>query len=145
MKKLLLALLLTGLMATNVFAAAQLTNFTTLFTNEAMATGTAEESAGVFVRNSIGFATLIVTEDASGGAGDVDIYAEYSVDNSTWARAYTSNMSGTITQEGNIVTTLGNVTRHIIFTPRLSNWIRIVFDPDATSEITATLTFLEDR
>ncbi len=145
MKKILLALLLTVCMATNVFAYSSRTNATTLFDTESMSSGTAEQSAGVKVRNNVGFAVLIVTEDIGGGAGDVDIYAEYSTNQTTWLRPYTSNMAGTITIEGDIATAFGNQTRYIIFTVRLGTWIRIVFDPDANSTIDATLIFLEDR
>lgn len=150
MKKQILTLiqsiLIVGLLSTKCFGYADQTNKTTLFTDESMLTGVAEESDGVFVRRNVGFAVLLVTEDQSGGAGDVDIHAEYSDDNSTWSRVYISNMSGTITQEGLIVETLGNVTnRRIVFTVRLGNYIRIVFNPDANSEITAALIFLEDR
>lgn len=139
------ALFLVAFLSTNAFAYAVRTKQTTLFTDESMLTGVAEQSAAVKVRHNVGFATLLVTEDQSGGAGDVDIYAEYSEDGTNWHRTYTSDMSGTITQEGNIATAVQNVTRRIVFTVRMANFIRIVFDPDANSEITATLTFLEDK
>ncbi len=145
MKKLFLSLLLTFCMATNVFAYADRTNATVLFDTESMVSATAEQSAGVRVRHNVGFAILIVTEDIAGGAGDVDIYAEYSIDNSTWLRPNISNMSGTITEEGNIATAFGDQTDLIIFTVRMGNFIRIVFDPDANSTIDATLIFLEDK
>jgi len=148
MKRLFLSLLLTLCLATNVFAFADRTNATTLFTDESMDSGVAEQSAAVKVRHNAGYAILIVEEDKSGGAGDVDIYAEYSIDNDTnanWLRPNISNMSGTITEEGNIATAFGNREDLIIFTVRMGNYIRIVFDPDADSEITATLIFLEDR
>lgn len=139
------SMLLVAFLSTNCFAFADRTNKTTLFTDEDMSTGVAEQSTGVKVRHSVGFIVLIVTEEKAGGAGDVDIYAEYSDDNSTWYRAYTSDMAGVITVEGDIVTALQNVTRWIVFTPRMANYIRIVFDPDADSQITASLIFLEDR
>jgi len=149
MKKPILTLIasvfLVAFLSTNVFAQADRTNATTLFTNESMVSPTAEQSAGVKVRHNAGFAILIVTEDIAGGAGDVDIYAEYSIDNSTWLRPNISNMSGTITEEGNIATAFGNQTDLIIFTVRMGNFIRIVFDPDANSTIDATLIFLETK
>jgi len=147
MKNLFLSLLLTLCMATNVFAFADQTNATTLFDTESMTSGSAEESAGVKVRHNVGFATLLVTEDIAGGAGDVDIYAEYSQNNTApWSRVQISNMSGTLTTEGNIATAFGNESdARIVFTVRMGNWIRIVFDPDANSTIDATLIFLEDR
>ncbi len=144
-KKILLSILSILLVAAPCFGYAVRTNKTTLFTSESMVSATAEESAGVLIRHNTGFAVLLVTEDIAGGTGDVDIYAEYSDDNSSWTRAYISNMSGTITQEGNIATAFGNVTRRIIFTVRMANYIRIVFDPDANSTVTAAITFLEDK
>lgn len=152
MKKLLLSLFLTFCMATSAFAFADATNYTLLTDTSAtelsdysLTSGAAVTSAGVKVRHNAGYAILLITEDKSGGAGDVDIYAQYSLDNTTFYRPYTSNMSGTITQEGNIVTGLQNVTRYIVFTVRMANYINFVFDPDADSEITAKLLFLEDR
>ncbi len=147
MKKLFLSLILTLFMATNVYAAADFTNAKTLFTDEAMTSGSAEQSTGVKVRHNVGFAVLLVTEDVSGGAGDVDIYAEYSQNNTApWARVQLSNMSGTLTTEGDIATQFGNESdARIVFTVRLGNYIRIVFDPDANSEVSSTLIFLEDR
>jgi len=102
-------------------------------------------TAPVYVGNNLGFATLVVIENIAGGAGDVDIYAEYSDDGTTWARYYNSDMAGAITVEGNIVTALQNVTRRIGFTVRMAGSIRFVFDPDADSRITASLTYLEDK
>lgn len=116
-----------------------------LITDLALTSGVAVNSEGVYVADNIGYAVLLVTEDKSGGAGDVDIYAEYSTDNTNWYRPYTSDMAGTITVEGNIVTTLQNATRYIVFTPRLGKYMRIVFDPDANSEVTASLIFQRER
>lgn len=117
----------------------------TAITSYALTSGVAVNSDAVDVEDNIGFATLVVTENAGGGTGDVDIYAEYSYDGTTWARYYASDMAGSITVEGNIVTTLQNVTRYIGFTVRLAPYIRIVFDPDANSTVTARLIFQRER
>ena len=85
-----------------------------------------------------------MVEDKSGGAGDVDIYVEYSDDGSTFYRTYTTDLAGTITVEGNLVTALQNVTRRIIHTARLAKYVRYVFDPDADSRITADITYQEE-
>jgi len=111
----------------------------------AMTSGVPVQSKSIYIKHNVGFATLIVTEDIAGGAGDIDIYAEYSDDQITWYRAYDSDMGGVITQEGNIVTALQNVSRWIVYTPRLAIYTRIVFDPDANSEVTAVLIFQEEK
>lgn len=116
-----------------------------LISSYALTSGAAVQSKTIRVKDNIGFITLLVTEDIAGGAGDVDIYAEYSTDGTNWYRPYTSDMAGTITIEGNIVTALQNVTRWIVFTARLAPYMRIVFDPDANSEVTAVIVYQEDR
>lgn len=118
----------------------------TVIGDYSLTSGAAVTTAGVKVKKNVGFAILLVTEDKSGGAGDVDIYAQYSETlNGTYNRVWISNMLGTITQEGNIVTTLQNVTRRIVFAVRLGGYINIVFDPVADSQVTATLIFQEDE
>ncbi len=111
----------------------------------ALTSGAAKYSETINVEKNAGFSVLLITEDKAGGAGDVDISAEYSVDGSTWHTAYTTNMSGTVSAEGNIVTALQNVTRWIIFTPRVSKYMRYKFDPDADSQVTAYHIFVEDK
>ena len=146
MKKKILALIFTLLLIPTLsFAETVQTRGEVLFTDEEMANGVPEYSSGVKVRHNTGFFVLLITEEKSGGTGDVDVYAQYSLDNSNWYRPYYSDMSGSISQEGNIVTALGNATRYIIFTARMANYIRIAVDPDADSVVDATLIFLENR
>lgn len=109
-----------------------------------LTSGTPVTSDSVKVIGNVGFATLLVTENKVGGAGSVDIYAEYSFDKVTWSRPYLSDMAGTITVEGNIVTALQNVTRYIIFTPRMAPWVRFVISPNADSRLTAVLSYQEE-
>lgn len=112
-------------------------------TNYAMTNGVAVNTQGILVEEQAGFSSILVSVDSS---GDVDIYAEYSLDGSSWYRPYISDMAGTITVEGNIVTTLSNVTnRYIIYTPRPARYVRYVFDPDANSTVTAKFVYLKDR
>lgn len=108
----------------------------------ALSTGVAVQTNEIRVNDNVGFASLLLTVDAS---GDVDVYAEYSFDKSNWYRPSISDMAGTATLEGNIVTAAANDTLWIVFTPRLAPWMRIVFDPDANSTITAKLVYQEDR
>lgn len=107
-----------------------------------MTSGTPVNTRSLYMKDNIGFAALLVTVDAS---GSVTIYAEYSVDGTNWYRPYVSDMAGATTIEGNIVTTLGNTTEYIIYTPRLAPFSRLVFSPAANSTVTAQLIYQKDR
>ncbi len=107
--------------------------------------GEAVESKGVDVTNNIGFATLIIIENQSGGTGSVDVSVEYSVDGANWYPIYTTDMEGNLTPEGNIVTGLQNVERWIPHTVHLTKYFRYKFSPTADSQITATIIFQRDR
>lgn len=109
----------------------------------AMANTVAVNSEAIKVDHNVGFFVLLVKEDIAGGAGDVDIYAEYSIDGTNWHRVNTTS-GGTLTQEANIVTTLQNATKWIVFTARLAKYVRFVFDPDADSQVTADFIYQED-
>lgn len=116
----------------------------TAISSFALTSGVSVNSERIFVRENAGFAGILVTVDAS---GDVDIFAEYSTDGINFHRAFLTpdTMDGTITQEGLIVLALTNATRYIIFTPRPARYMRIVFDPDANSTITAEFIYVRDR
>jgi len=109
----------------------------------ALTSGVAVNSEAIAVDRNVGFGVLTLKEDKAGGAGDVDVYAEYSEDGTTWNKAYTT-ASGSLTVDADIVTTLQNATRRIQFTPRMAKYIRFVFDPDADSQITADFAFQEE-
>ena len=113
--------------------------------NLALTSGTAVTSDKIPVNNNKGQFCLTIKEDISGGAGDVDIYAEYSDDDVIWGRPYISDLAGITTVEGNIVTTLQNVTKKIYFQARFAKYIRFVFDPDADSQITVSFAFQENN
>ncbi len=117
----------------------------TALSSYSLTSGVAVYSEVINVVDNVGFASLLITEDKAGGAGDVDISVEYSVDGTNWYSAYTSDMSGTIAAEGNVVTALQNVTRWIVHTARLSVVMRYKFDPDADSQITAVAIYQRDR
>lgn len=108
----------------------------------ALTSGVAVNSEKIYVKDNVGFASLLLTVDAS---GDVDVYAEYSFDGTNFYRPYISAMDGTATIEGNIINAASNTTRLYVFTPRLAEFMRIVFDPDANSTITAKLIYQKDR
>ena len=150
MKKILVLSLL--LLATPVFAGQTAVKTYTLkdttgtaVTSYLLSSGNTLSTDKFPIDRNKGFASLIVTENKSGGAGSVNIYAEYSTDGTTWYRPYNSDMAGTITIEGNIVTSLQNVSRWVIFTPRLAPFVRITFVATADSQITASLIYQEDR
>jgi hypothetical protein len=100
-------------------------------------------SEAIKVDKNVGFFVLLAKEDAASTTGDVDIYAEYSIDGTNWYRANTTS-GGTLTQESNIVTALANTTKWIVFTARLANFVRIVVDPDADSRVTLDFLYQED-
>lgn len=110
----------------------------------AMALGVKTYSEKINVERNVGFFTLLVTEAHGGSSGDVDIYVEYSLDGTNWYRASTT-AAASLTQEADLVDTLQNVTKWIVFTARLAKYVRVVFDPDADSVVTADFTFQEDQ
>lgn len=112
--------------------------------NYSMTNGVNVASAAIRTQDNAGFMNLFVVEDKAGGTGNVDIYMEYSLDGQNWYRPYISNMAGTITVEGNVVTALQNLTRFIVLTPRLAPFTRVIFDPGANSEVTAYLIYLRE-
>lgn len=117
----------------------------TVFTDYALTSGAAVYSETLNLKKNAGFVAIRITEDKSGGTGDVDVSAEYSVDGVLWDTVYTSNMNGTITAEGNIMTALQNVRRRINHTTNITTYMRYKFDPDADSQITVFFIYLQDR
>ena len=105
----------------------------------ALTSGSEVYTSPIPISDGAGYMSLLAVENKAGGAGDVDISAEYSLDGTNFYTVYTSNMSGTISAEGNIVTALGDATRWIIFTPRMAKFVRFKLDPDANSQLTLTV------
>lgn len=146
MKKLMLAVLLTFGVCSQALATPSVFNDYLKVNGSridelVLTSGTAVESDAISVSKNTGFASLVITESDS---GDVDVYVEYSIDKVTWSKAYTSDMAGAITVEGNVVEGLSDVTRWIVFTPRLAPFMRVVLDPDANSEVTARIIYQKD-
>ncbi len=100
-------------------------------------------SESINVESNVGFLVLTVQENKPGAGGNVDIYAQYSDDNVTFNKAYVSDLAGSLVQDGNIVTALGNATRRMVFTARLGRYVNFVFSPNADSQVTASVTFQE--
>lgn len=111
-------------------------------TNLNMALGVKTYSEAIDVEKNVGFFALLVTENKAGGTGDVDIYLEYSLDGTNWYRPNTT-AAAALTQEANVVDALVNTTKWIIMTARLAKYVRVVFDPDADSTLTADFVFQE--
>ena len=109
----------------------------TPISTEYMSINIAIYSEAINVSGNVGFCTLLVIEDKSGGTGDIDISTEYSFNGTTFYPAYVSDMAGSLSAEGNIVTALQNTSRYISFTPRFGKYMRYKFDPDADSQVTA--------
>ena len=115
----------------------------TAITAYSLTSGTAVYSDTITVNNNAGFISLLLTEGITGGSGDVDVSVEYSVDGTNFYTGSNTDMSGTLTDDGNIATAFGNKTRLIAIPARLANYFRIKFDPDANSVITADTIYLE--
>lgn len=118
--------------------------------NFSLTSGAAKYSSTIDTQHNAQYSTLLITEDKAGGAGDVDISVEYSVDGSNWYDPYSSTIDsagfgGPLKKDDNIVTGLQNTTRWIIYTPRASRYLRYKFDPDADSQITATHIFINSE
>lgn len=113
-------------------------------TDLSLTNGVAVYSETIYVTDDLGIRAILVTEDKAGGTGDVDISAEYSIDGTNFYPGYTTS-SGALTIDSNIVTALGNATRYIVFTARPAPFMRLKFDPDADSEISASFIYLRDR
>jgi len=116
-------------------------------TNALLTSSMAVYSETIKVNRNVGFATLLITEDKAGGTGDVDISVEYSIDGTNWYVPYytATPMDGTVTAEGNLITAIQNVTRWISFAVYAANYMRLKFDPDADSQITADILYQEEN
>jgi len=117
----------------------------TFAASHSMASGTGIYTAPIIVDNNVGFATLYVDGRGNGFATDVDISVEYSMDGINFYTAYTSDMAGTITAEGNLVTAQGVTERWIIVPVRMAKFMRFLFDPDAESMLRAKLIYQQQR
>ena len=156
MKRLLIALIMVGLLCSPAHAKRffvqeleiKAASGVTFATSHAMASGTGIYTAPLIVDNNVGFATLYVDgrgQNGLGTASDVDISVEYSMDGINFYTAYTSDMAGTITAEGNLVTAQGTTERWIIVPVRMAKFLRFLFDPDAESMLRAKLIYQQQR
>lgn len=151
MKKLLLTLLIIALLALPAMAREYVKEVEledtagTAISAYSLTSGNAVTSSPVVVNTNAGFISLLLIENIAGGAGDVDVSAEYSLDGTNFYTVASSDMAGTVTDDGNIATTFGNKSRIIQISARMGNYIRIKFDPDANSKITAKLLFQDNR
>lgn len=148
MRKLIAAILAVVLFASSAWAGGKyvvsrrLEISGTPITGYSLTSGVAVTSDSVKVSSNEGYMSVLVKEAIQGGAGDVDIYAMYSLDNTNFYRANTTS-SGSLTEDANIVTTLQNSTKWIVIPSRIARYVKFVFDPDANSQITADVIYLE--
>jgi len=119
-----------------------------------LTSGAAKYSSTIDTQHNAGSAAILITEDKAGGAGDVDVSVEYSVDGSNWYTPYMPQLyasatldtsTGTIHEGGVLAEAIGNNTYWIKYNPEASRFLRYKFDPDADSEISATHIFVNDE
>src|ERR1039458_400916 len=104
-------------------------------TNLAIANGATLLSEVLKVDKNVGFLVILAVENKVGAGGSISIFASYSDDGVTFYRTYTTDLAGTIAQEGNIVTALSNVTRRIVHTARLAKFVQYSFVAAADSQV----------
>ena len=80
-------------------------------------------------------AALIITENVTGGSGDVDLSAQYSIDGVTFYDPYLTT-SGTWYAEGVIAETITATTIYLEHDLHAAPFMRYKIDPDAASQIT---------
>jgi len=117
----------------------------TAITDYSLTSGVAVYSERLDIERAAGWVVILITEDKSGGAGDVDVSAEYSTDGTNYYTVYNSDMAGTTTAEGLIREALQNTTEYTRFVLNPGKYMRYKFDPDADSEITVTHIDITDR
>ena len=147
MKKLLLALCLLWFLPTTAFASVQAINLNTVgnvrIEDLSLISGVAIFTGAIDIRNSsdTGRMTLLITEDQGGGTGDVDITIELSNNGTTWYidQNRTDELGAFAARF--IAVGVQNETIALTFTHAPAKFIRFKFDPDANSELTATLIF----
>ena len=133
-----------------------LRDYTNIFslTDFDLTSGGAVFSATIDNQHNAGYAALLIKEDKAGGAGDIDVSVEYSVDGSNWYSVYVTELyanatldtsTGTIHKSGLIAESLQNTTYWIRYGTDGSRYLRYKFDPDADSRITATHIFVNDE
>ncbi len=160
MKKIVVVLALLAVVLTPVMALARwdqshilMKEYTTQaeLTDYSLTSGSAIYSSTIDTQHNAQYSTLLITENKAGGAGDVDVSVEYSIDGTNWYSAYrhatvdSSGFVGPIMKDGDVVTGLQNSTRWIVYTPRAGRYVRYKFDPDADSKITATHIFINSE
>lgn len=149
MKRLICGLLISLLLCVPVYAGMETRSLKdaagTALSSYALTSGSAVYSEKIRLQSEISAVTILVTENKSGGAGDVDISAQYSVDGTNWYTAYLTDMAGAVNADGLIVEAIGNTTQWIVHVPRMAPFLRYKFDPDADSQITVTVIIQEKR
>ena len=147
MRKFLLTLCFLCLIPITAFAGVQQINLNTAanvrIEDLSLTSGVAVFTGAIDTKNSsdTGRMTLLITEDQSGGTGDVDITIEFSNNGTTWFtdQSRTDELGAFVARV--IAVGVQNEAIAITFTHAPAKFLRIKFDPDANSEITATLIF----
>ena len=110
-------------------------------TDLALTSGVPVLTNTINIADSRGQLTLLLLEDQGGGTGDIDVLLEFSNDGTTWftEQARTDEVGTAVARVVKIG--LQNETVAFTLTHPPSRFMRINFDPDANSELTATLMY----
>lgn len=115
----------------------------TLMSAYNITSGQTKYSETLRVERSAGFMSLLATESKAGGAGTVDIHAEYSIDGTNFYRAYTTS-GAALTLEDKIVAAMQNVTRWIVINARIARYMRFAVLANADSQVTLAVAYAEE-
>lgn len=151
MKRFLIAGVMSLLLCGPVFAAnvkcksiTPKTSTGTLISDLAVANGSTTYTEKILVEDNVGYSSVLITEDKSGGAGSITLTVEYSLDGTAFYTVYTTS-SGSLTADSAVITTLANQTRWVQYTARLAKFLRYKIVAGAASEVTLTHIYQEDR
>jgi hypothetical protein len=132
-------------LTTSAYAAVKViplkTSANVAITDLALTSGVPVLTNTISIVDSRGEITLLLLEDQGGGTGDIDVLLEFSNDGSTWyAEQVRTDEVGTAVARV-VKIGLQNETSAFTLSHPPAKFMRINFDPDANSELTATLMF----
>lgn len=151
MKKFLLSLFLVAALSSSAFAANVFCKTQRLkdssgvaLTDYAISASATVYTQAFPVQDNVGYLSILVVEDKAGGAGDVEISAEYSVDGTNFYTVNTTS-AGTLAPESPVADSVSNETAWIQHTARLAKYVRYKIVAAANSEVTFDVIYQQDR